>query len=75
MVFGSRCCIVTVIPIKIRKRSTPLLDNPDSNTSVFFEMPTELIPIVDPQFLTNPCWNIRLVPRHRAFSVYWVTHG
>ncbi|SEM04354.1 hypothetical protein SAMN04488691_11713 [Haloferax larsenii] len=73
MVRGGICFFFTVIPIEIRKRSTPLLDDTDSDTSVFFEMPTELISIVDPQFSTNPSWDIRLVPRHLAFSVYRFT--
>ncbi|KTG18043.1 hypothetical protein AUR66_18325 [Haloferax profundi] len=76
MVHGGICLFVTVIPIEIRKRSTPLLDNSDSDTSIFFEMPLELVTILNPQFPTNACWDIRLVSRDLAFGVCWiVTHG
>ncbi|AEM58758.1 hypothetical protein HAH_4083 [Haloarcula hispanica ATCC 33960] len=61
--------LLTSVAVEVGERARLLLDNLDPYAAVVFEMPTELITIVDIELAPNPGGNICLVSRHLTFGV------
>jgi hypothetical protein len=61
--------LLTSVAVEVGERARWLLDHVDPNAPVVFELPTELITIVDIEFPPNPGGDIRLVSGHLAFGV------
>jgi hypothetical protein len=61
--------LLTLVAIEFGEGTRLLLDDLHADAAVVFELPPELIAVVDVEFTPNPGGDVRLVPRHFAFGV------
>jgi hypothetical protein len=56
--------LLTSVAAEVRERARLLLDNLNPNATVIFDMPPELITIVNIEFMPDSRGNVCLVSRH-----------